>query len=110
LRRPGEETREKYEDARFNDRIGQAVEFVFNRWGMATAKEAAAHCGISRSRFDAVFQKTMGLSFARFALRYRLSSAAVQLLQSDDPMKTIAADWGFTDASHFNRAFFAHYG
>jgi len=110
LRRPGEDTRAQYNEARFSDRIGRAVEFVFNRWGITTAEDAAKHSGISRSRFDAVFQKTMGLSFARFALRYRLSGAAMQLLQGDDPMKTIAADWGFTDASHFNRAFCAHYG
>jgi AraC-like DNA-binding protein len=110
LRRPGEDARTTNGDPRYTDRIGQAVEFVFNSYGITTAQDAAKHCGISRSRFDTIFQKTMGLSFARFALRYRLSGAAVQLLHSDDAMKTIAAEWGFTDGSHFNRAFCAHYG
>jgi AraC-like DNA-binding protein len=93
-----------------NERIGRAVDRIFTSRGMASPKEAATHCGISRSRFDNVFQHTMGVTYAKFALRYRLSNAATQLVQGDDPVKSIAAEWGFTDASHLTRAFAAHYG
>jgi len=90
--------------------INKAVQMVFGQRRMLTAAEAARACGLSRNRFDEVFQRLIGLSFARFALRYRLGGAAAQLLRSEDAVKKVAADWGFTDASHLHRCFEQHYG
>lgn len=91
-------------------RINLAVQLVFKHHRMVTAQEAAKACGMSRNHFNNIFQELMGLSFARFALRYRLSSAAGELLRTSDPVKTIAAAWGFTDASHLHHCFLQHYG
>lgn len=91
-------------------RINTAVELVFASRTMVTAQLAASRCGMSRNYFNAVFEKLMGLSFARFALRYRLTQAASALLLSERPVKSIAAEWGFADASHLHHCFYRHYG
>jgi len=72
--------------------------------------EAAAACGLSRSRFTAAFRQTMGMSFAAFRLRTRLAYAARRLLTTEDTVARIAAGSGFVDASHLHRAFVKHYG
>ena len=92
------------------NRINQAVQLVFNSQRLITAQEAARQCGLSRNHFNNIFRRLMGLSFAQFALRYRLSKAAAQLLRGDDVLKTIAAAWGFTDDSHLIRCFWRYYG
>ena len=91
-------------------RINRAVELVFSSRAHVSAQRAAAECGMSRNHFNALFETLMGLSFARFALRYRLTQAASALQLSDLPVKSIAAEWGFTDASHLHHCFFRHYG
>ncbi len=91
-------------------RINRAVQMVFASERLVTAACAARACHLSRNGLSRLFQELMGISFAKFALRYRLSSAAGELLRSDRPLKALAARWGFTDASHFHRAFRRHYG
>jgi len=72
--------------------------------------EAAAACGLSRSHFDLLFRRAMGLSFGRFSLRARLAAAAYQLATTESPLEAIAGHSGFVDASHLHRAFQRHYG
>jgi AraC-like DNA-binding protein len=91
-------------------RINKAVELVFKSHQFLTATEAAHACGLGRKAFSALFEKVMGVSFAKFALRHRLQGAASRLLESTEPVKAIASDWGFTDASHLYTAFHAAYG
>jgi AraC-like DNA-binding protein len=96
--------------ASFYERVNRAVQLVFETRRLVTAAEAAKACGLSRNYFNKTFQQLMGLSFAKFALRYRLSNAAAQFLRTSDPVKTVAAEWGFTDASHLHHCFQQHYG
>ncbi|HYF50225.1 MAG TPA: helix-turn-helix transcriptional regulator [Planctomycetota bacterium] len=96
--------------ASYYARINKAVELVFSQKRMVSAVEASKACGLSRNHFDRLFERLMGLSFAKFALRFRLGSAAAQLVRSEDALKKIAADWGFTDASHLVHCFQKHYG
>jgi AraC-like DNA-binding protein len=72
--------------------------------------EAAAACGLGRSRFAMVFRDTMGISFARFCLRARLALAAYKLLSTDLPVESVAEETGFADASHLHRALVRYYG
>ena len=65
---------------------------------------------MSQRTFDRAFPKAMGVTFAEFAMRYRLHGAAEDLLSSGDPLKRIAARWGFTDASHLLHRFVALFG
>jgi len=90
--------------------VNEAMELVFSSPGFVTAQVVASACGMSRSAFGKIFQRLTGISFAKFALRYRLSRAAAQLLRTNDPVKSIAHHWGFTDVSHLNRCFQRHYG
>jgi len=92
------------------DSLGKAVEMVLRAHQMVTVPEAAAAADMSASAFNRAFKKLTGVSFAKFALRHRLGQAALQLLRSQDPIKTVAHDWGFTDDSHLHRCFLRHYG
>ena len=72
--------------------------------------EAAAACGLSRSHFDLLFRRAMGVSFGHFSMRARLAGAAHQLASTESPVDAIAVHCGFVDASHLHRAFQRHYG
>lgn len=72
--------------------------------------EAARICGIGPAAFARRFRMLMGVSFPRFALQHRLHGAARDLARTDEPLKAIAAAWGFTDACHLHRHFTRHYG
>jgi len=92
------------------DRLNQVLRQFFDSHGRMTTAKAATICGMDRNTFSLMFHRLMGLPFVDFALRYRLNSAATCLRQSDEPIKSISAYWGFTDTSHFDRLFHQHYG
>jgi AraC-like DNA-binding protein len=72
--------------------------------------EAAKECGISQALFCLIFKRSMGITFAQFALRARLAWVSDRLLLGDEPIAAIAATAGFTDESHLHRTFVKHYG
>jgi AraC-like DNA-binding protein len=90
--------------------INRAVEMVFKSRELIPVYQAARACGLNKPAFTMLFAKIMGIGFADFSLRYRLSGAKEQLLHSHDPVKTIASSWGFTDKSHFHHVFQRYYG
>lgn len=92
------------------DKIGTAMQLVFESSQYVTASEAARACGLNRNTLSRLFTEYTGMSFAEFALRYRVSSAAEHLRETEDPIKAVAASWGFSDASHFFRSFAKFYG
>lgn len=91
-------------------KIAHAIERVFESRELVTVEEAAQVCHMGRSRFAALFRELMGVTFSRFALRHRLKGAANQLVRTNDPLKAVSQDWGFTDASHLHRCFLSHFG
>lgn len=91
-------------------RISPALNLVLESRRLISGAEGARACRLSRNQFNTIFQRQMGLGFAQFALRYRLSGAVEQLMQSDDAVKAIASDWGFTDAAHLTHCFRRHFG
>jgi len=92
-------------------RIMPAIALIHERRpGTVTVAEAAAACGLSRSRFGTLFRQTMGSSFGHFSLRARLGYAAHRLLTTGMPVEAIAQKVGFVDGSHLHRAFVKHYG
>jgi AraC-like DNA-binding protein len=68
-------------------------------------EEAAAECSLSKSRFSEIFTKNMNVSFSRFALRVRISTAAHMLRNSNLSIKEVAARCGFQETSHFYHVF-----
>jgi AraC-like DNA-binding protein len=91
-------------------RINRAVELVLRERRYVSSSEAARECALSHKALNLLFGRAVGVSFSKFALRYRLQGAASRLLESRDPVKAIAHDWGFVDASHFHACFRASYG
>ncbi len=79
-------------------------------WRRVPVRDAASACGMSVSRFHTVFRETMNMSFGRFSLRARLSFAAQQLITTDQPIASIAAEAGFVDGSHLHHCFTKQYG
>jgi transcriptional regulator GlxA family with amidase domain len=65
----------------------------------------AAEFGMSRSSFSHFFRGRTGLSPAHFATRDRIQKAAGMLLDTREPLKTIADACGFANANHFSRVF-----
>jgi len=78
-------------------------------WRRIPVREGAAACGLSVSRFQTVFTKTMNMTFGRFCLRARLSFAAHRLINTDRPISAIAAEAGFSDDSHLHHCFAREY-
>ena len=87
-----------------------AVEIVLRSRRPVTVAEAAEAASMSVSHFSRTFREVTGISFAKFALRHRLGQAALQLLRTRDPIKAVAADWGFANDSHLHRCFLSYYG
>ncbi len=85
--------------------VNAVVQLVFSTKGYVTVEAAAKVWGLNRNDFSRRFRQLMGISFPEFALRHRLKGAAAQLLQTDDPLKTVARDWGFSNAAHLHRSF-----
>jgi len=92
------------------DRISPALEMIHSRKHSVNVMEAAQACGLSRSRFDLLFKELMGLTFSQYEMRRRLAGVAEALLKTEAPLKAIAQDWGFTDASHLHRRFIEYFG
>ncbi|MCB9749660.1 MAG: AraC family transcriptional regulator [Myxococcales bacterium] len=70
-----------------------------------TLESLAKIAGMSRSSFSEHFAATFGVSPMELLRETRLRRAAQLLRTSDRPIKTIAAEVGFSSRSHFSRAF-----
>jgi AraC-like DNA-binding protein len=90
--------------------MNRVIDMVFSSTGMVTVQAAAQACGLNRNSFSNWFRLSTGISFPKFALRYRLSSAAHLLRRTDEPVKVIARKWGFAHVSHMHKSFIEHYG
>lgn len=89
--------------------LNPAIERVFASSRFMSTAEAAQACSMNRIRFSRSFKATMGVSFADFAQRHRLSQAMSQMCSTNEPLKAIARTWGFADESHLHRIFSRHY-
>jgi len=92
------------------ERLNKVLICFMDSHGMMTTKTAAGLCGMNRNAFSLMFRHLMGLSFADFALRYRLDTAASCLRLTGEAVKNISHNCGFFDTSHFDRLFEKYYG
>lgn len=72
--------------------------------------DLAVDAGVHPVHLARVFRRHYGSSIGAYARHTRLECARAELLQTDRPLATIAADAGFTDQSHFTRLFRRAYG
>ena len=90
-------------------KINEIIRLVCEDKKFMTTQQAAKFFGNNRNCFSEKFKSLMVVSFSEFCLRFRVSSAARELISTDKVMKTIAIDWGFTDTSHLNKSFVKYY-
>lgn len=72
--------------------------------------ELADACAMSQSHFSREFSKSVGLPPHQYLMKLRLERARETLLDSDARVIDVAMELGFTNASHFARAFARRYG
>jgi AraC-like DNA-binding protein len=73
-----------------------------HRW---TLPELAARAGMSRSIFAQKFKETVGVSPMEYLTRWRMLRAGDMLVNSNDPISSIAWSLGYESESAFSTAF-----
>jgi AraC-like DNA-binding protein len=68
-------------------------------------EDLAREARMSPFHFLRTFEEVVGTTPGRYILRMRLRRAAVRLLESTEPVSTVAYEYGFGDLSTFNRQF-----
>lgn len=87
-------------------RIGKAVTAILADPGAAHSIAALAdRTGMSRATFMRHFSRVTGMNPMQFVAKARLDHAAELLRNTQLPIKSVAAQIGFSDRSHFSRAF-----
>lgn len=73
-------------------------------------QKAARACNLSYSHFSRSFKQAFGIPFSEYLESMRLIEAERVLLTTDKSITEIAADLGFSSASHFIERFKKNYG
>ena len=81
--------------------IYKAAEYCFENYGDITAKKMADKFSLSYAYFSRSFKKVMGRSFSQYINDVRINHARRLLLTTSASMTKIAAETGFSSASHF---------
>ncbi|MEU8825165.1 helix-turn-helix domain-containing protein [Streptomyces sp. NPDC048636] len=84
------------------------IERNLTRWDLTPSVVASEHL-MSVRTLHRLFEET-GETVAGFVRTRRLARARGELITGAEPVSAIAARWGFSDPSHFARAFSAVYG
>lgn len=87
-------------------RINKVCAFIQNNFpSRITIHEAANTIHLSPSAFCKFFKKVTGKTFSDYVNEIRISTACLQLIETDEPVSVIAAACGFENLSYFNRVF-----
>ena len=68
-------------------------------------RDVARKLGVSREHLSRCFQRRVGMSPRQFCLEQRVRRACLMLKDTNAPIKTIAAQLGYTEYSNFVHAF-----
>ena len=92
--------------ARDERRIAASLHRIEAEGGSRLALEdLAREARMSAYHFLRTFEQVVGTTPGQYILRTRLRRAAVRLLESTEPVSTVAYECGFGDLSTFNRQF-----
>lgn len=78
--------------------------------GSVPVTAVAASLGLSARQLERRFRADIGMAPSEYKLQLRLERAAWLLEHTDLSITRVAIDCGYGDASHFSRAFVAHFG
>ncbi|MEO6437085.1 MAG: AraC family transcriptional regulator [Tepidisphaeraceae bacterium] len=91
--------------------VHRALEYLRDHFADPVyADDVAAAAGVSRSRLQAVFRATLGMSWGQYLRGYRIHQAAALLSSADCGVLDAAIAVGFETPSHFNATFRALMG
>ena len=94
--------------SRWLDRVREQLRE--EHWNCPSIKQMAAESGVHPTYLAASFQWHFGVSIGEFIRLQRIEQAKTVLAQSDEPLGNVAIQLGFSDQSHFCRAFKAQTG
>ncbi len=87
----------------------KAIKFMQNNLHQHLRRDDVAHvAGVSPSHFSKLVTERLGRSFSQLLVQMRVNRAKELLCQTDRTLVEIAFDCGFSDQSHFSKAFRAH--
>ncbi len=93
-------------DTRTEERINRCQAYIFDRLHEPfRLDEVAAHMNMSPSAFSRYFKRAMGKTFSHFVNELRVGQACRTLLETDQPVASVAYACGFNNLSNFNRRF-----
>ena len=98
-------------DPRLDPRVAAAmarIEMLLD--SPETAAQIAQDLGLSTRRLEQLFQSTLGLTPAAYALSLRLQAARRMITDTRHPLTDVALRCGFSSASSLSRAFRRQYG
>lgn len=75
-----------------------------------TLESAAQAIGLHPVTLSRLFKRRTGVNFVRFLISRRLERAKTLLLETGEPVASVAAQAGYADLRHFNRLFKAEFG
>ncbi|UYQ74013.1 AraC family transcriptional regulator [Pelagibacterium flavum] len=75
-----------------------------------TLTQLARQAGMSRSAFSARFSARLGQSAMAYLAQWRLHLARARLMESTDPLASVAREAGYRSEAAFSRAFRQHFG
>ena len=91
--------------------LGRAVAFIEDHFAEPVGlDEVAAWAGISLPHLHGLFARHLKQSPYRMLLDLRLRRARTLLMETEAPLKQVAADTGFSSPQYFCRSFSRHWG
>jgi transcriptional regulator GlxA family with amidase domain len=88
------------------DKIIPALKYIEEHYSeKITLEMLADQCFLSGRQLSRIFSKIYGMSPIDYLVNYRLTTAYLHILSSDDSVASIAEKCGFYDESHMSRLF-----
>ena len=65
----------------------------------------ALEAGLSKDKLQAGFQKIVGMTCHAYIMKVRIEKAKILLIETDQPIRSVALNVGFRKAGHFANVF-----
>ena len=96
----------KQKETAHNRQLGLAINYIDNHLATKiTASSVAEASGISNFQLRNLFQKVLRISVGDYIMERRLLLAKKLLLETNEPIGSVATSAGFNDPSYFTRIF-----
>ena len=91
--------------------VDEAVKFLESHYSQKITLDALVlHMGYGRTQLFHLFKQHTGLSPNEYLVRFRIKQAKAMLVNTSEPLATIAKAVGFSSTSYFRRVFLKYEG